>query len=102
MNSYLLITYRGETGPQAGIVLGMEYYDAATVLKSQAYGGVQGILDNWDTCAPQLSAFAKGQQQAGRPLVSVELLSPIFRPGTIYCAGANYADHMANMAKKPG
>src|SRR6185312_13390330 len=38
----------------------------------------------------------------GKPLASVELLSPIPRPGTIYCAGANYSDHMANMAKKLG
>jgi 2-keto-4-pentenoate hydratase/2-oxohepta-3-ene-1,7-dioic acid hydratase in catechol pathway len=102
VSSYRLVTYKGATGPHAGIVLGAEYFDAAVALKSPAYASVQGILDNWDVCAPQLDAFAKGKQAGGMPLVSAELLSPIPHPGTIYCAGANYADHMANMAKKLG
>jgi 2-keto-4-pentenoate hydratase/2-oxohepta-3-ene-1,7-dioic acid hydratase in catechol pathway len=60
------------------------------------------MLDNWDTFAPQLSAFAAGKHAGGKPLASAELLAPLPRPGTIYCAGANYADHMSNMAKKLG
>jgi len=102
MGSYRLITYRDDTGPQAGVVFGNHYFAAATALKSQSYASVRSILDDWDTCAPLLSAIADGEQQGGRPLASATLLSPIVWPGTIYCAGANYSDHMANMARKLG
>lgn len=100
--SYRLITYRDDNGPQAGIVVGSEYFSVAAALNAPACRSVQGILDNWDIFAPQLAAFAKGKPAGGKPLASAELLAPIPRPGTIYCAGANYSDHMANMAKKLG
>src|SRR4051812_37126066 len=102
MSSYRLITYRGEAGPEAGVVLDADYYSAASVLDSPAYGSILKILDDWEACAPKLSAFARDKQRAGRPIASAELIAPIPRPGTIYCAGANYADHMANMARKLG
>ncbi len=35
----------------------------------------------------------------GQPLSEVKLLAPVLYPPTIYCAGANYTDHVANMAK---
>ena len=33
------------------------------------------------------------------PLSSAELLAPVLHPGTIYCAGANYKDHVAEMSR---
>ena len=102
MGSYRLITYRDETGPQAGVVFGNDYCAAAAVLKSQAYASVRNILDDWETCAPRLYSVADSKPPEGRPLATATLLSPIVRPGTIYCAGANYADHMTNMAKRQG
>lgn len=35
----------------------------------------------------------------GRALAAVKLHAPLLYPGTIYCAGANYADHVAEMAR---
>ena len=35
----------------------------------------------------------------GRPLADTRLLAPIRWPSAIYCAGANYADHAAEMAR---
>jgi 2-keto-4-pentenoate hydratase/2-oxohepta-3-ene-1,7-dioic acid hydratase in catechol pathway len=32
----------------------------------------------------------------------VKLLAPVLYPGNIYCAGANYTDHMAEMARAQG
>ena len=102
MSSYRLITYRSESRPEAGVVVGDSYHAAATVLQSPHYASVLAILEDWETCAPRLMAFANGKQPTGQPLASAQLLSPIPRPGTVYCAGANYGDHMANMAKKLG
>ena len=39
---------------------------------------------------------------AGQPLGAVKLLAPIPQPIAIYCAGANYADHAAEMARQKG
>ena len=36
------------------------------------------------------------------PLAQASLLAPITNPGAIYCAGANYADHAAEMAARSG
>jgi 2-keto-4-pentenoate hydratase/2-oxohepta-3-ene-1,7-dioic acid hydratase in catechol pathway len=34
-----------------------------------------------------------------RPLSSVKLLPPVMYPGTVFCAGANYRDHVAEMSR---
>ncbi|HZA02247.1 MAG TPA: fumarylacetoacetate hydrolase family protein, partial [Hyphomicrobiaceae bacterium] len=36
----------------------------------------------------------------GQPLKRVKLLAPVRWPSAIYCAGANYADHAAEMARR--
>src|SRR2546426_776120 len=36
------------------------------------------------------------------PLKRARLLAPVLYPGNIYCAGANYTDHMAEMARAQG
>jgi len=37
-----------------------------------------------------------------RPLATTRLAAPVPVPGAVFCAGANYADHVANMAKAAG
>ena len=36
------------------------------------------------------------------PLKRARLLAPVLYPGNIFCAGANYTDHMAEMARAQG
>jgi 2-keto-4-pentenoate hydratase/2-oxohepta-3-ene-1,7-dioic acid hydratase in catechol pathway len=38
---------------------------------------------------------------SGAPIDGVTLAPPILYPGTLYCAGANYADHVLEMSGKP-
>jgi 2-keto-4-pentenoate hydratase/2-oxohepta-3-ene-1,7-dioic acid hydratase in catechol pathway len=45
------------------------------------------------------SGKARGK---GLPLARARLLAPVLYPGAIYCAGANYTDHMAEMARAQG
>lgn len=51
---------------------------------------------------PALKAHLKGLSglpSGGQPLSQVRLLAPLAAPGTIYFAGANYWDHMYEMAE---
>ena len=58
------------------------------------------------TGAAAQSALKKAAASAGKgkakglPLGRVKLLAPVRWPSAIYCAGANYADHAAEMARR--
>jgi 2,4-diketo-3-deoxy-L-fuconate hydrolase len=67
---------------------------------------VKDILGHWDEAEPVLAgladAYAANTSQelraAARPLASVHLLAPILYPDAIFCAFANYTDHMMEMS----
>lgn len=64
------------------------------------------ILAHWDKAEPALGAIADriasgppgGMRAALRPLAAVRLLAPILYPDAIFCAFANYTDHMKEMS----
>ena len=104
---YKLLTFRTGQGPRAGVLIGETVYDAASVTKVPAHASVLGILDDWARARRLLDLAAKrlesGKARArGVSLGRVRLLPPVLYPGTIYCAGANYTDHMAEMARAQG
>ena len=100
MTSYRLLSYQSSEGPRAGIAVGEIVYDLATLTGKQAYAAVLGVLDDWAAAKPALSEAAnKAAGKPGKRLDEVKLLAPVLYPPTIYCAGANYSDHMANMAR---
>jgi 2-keto-4-pentenoate hydratase/2-oxohepta-3-ene-1,7-dioic acid hydratase in catechol pathway len=98
--SYRLLTYDDESGPRSGIVVASSVHDVARLLNVPAYGSVRGILDDWAIAAPLLAEVSASAKTNGRALDSVELLSPVLYPGAIYCAGANYRDHVDNMSRR--
>ena len=60
-------------------------------------------MKDWPKAKRQLSLAAK--KLAGRKglaLKRAKLLAPILYPGNIYCAGANYTDHVAEMERAQG
>jgi 2-keto-4-pentenoate hydratase/2-oxohepta-3-ene-1,7-dioic acid hydratase in catechol pathway len=97
MAGYRLVTYAAES-PRAGLVIGEEVFDAASLTGNAGDATVLGILEDWAAAQGRLvrAAAAPG---AGRPLADTRLLAPIRWPSAIYCAGANYADHAAEMAR---
>jgi 2-keto-4-pentenoate hydratase/2-oxohepta-3-ene-1,7-dioic acid hydratase in catechol pathway len=102
---YKLASYQTADGPRAGLVVDDKVFDAAKLTGKAAYASVIGILEDWKTAAGLLSAAAaqaaKGRTQ-GRPLKGTKLLAPVLWPSAIFCAGANYADHVAEMNKFNG
>jgi len=105
--SYRLLSYRSGREARAGLLVGEQVYDAARVTGKPAWSSVLGALQDWTKAHREFAAFAKrivaGKSKAkGTPLARVKLLAPVLYPGDIYCAGANYTDHMAEMARAQG
>jgi 2-keto-4-pentenoate hydratase/2-oxohepta-3-ene-1,7-dioic acid hydratase in catechol pathway len=101
---YKLAAYRTSGGPRAGIIVGDDVFDAEKLTGKAAYASVAGILADWDAAEAVLAQAAAGAAQSRAekfPLAKAELLAPL-QPPTIFCAGANYADHAAAMARRHG
>jgi 2-keto-4-pentenoate hydratase/2-oxohepta-3-ene-1,7-dioic acid hydratase in catechol pathway len=102
---YRLLTFRNQSeGPTAGILVHDQIYPAANLLKDVPGiadpSSVFGLLQSWDIAHPRLhAAAARLSANAGIPLREVELLAPILYPGALLCAGANYWDHLKEMAE---
>jgi 2-keto-4-pentenoate hydratase/2-oxohepta-3-ene-1,7-dioic acid hydratase in catechol pathway len=79
-------------------VIGDEVFDASELTGRAGDATVLGILDDWDAARQRLGKAAPAPG-AGLKLAGLRLLAPIQWPSAIYCAGANYADHAAEMAR---
>ena len=100
MASYLLVTYQSEKGPRAGVVVDEKVFDAAALTRKASYATMLDILNDWKTAQGVIRKAAAGKNKLkSRPLARTKLLAPILWPSAIYCAGANYTDHMMEMAK---
>jgi 2-keto-4-pentenoate hydratase/2-oxohepta-3-ene-1,7-dioic acid hydratase in catechol pathway len=107
-HSYRLATYANAHGqPRAGIVVDdrvIDVFAALTHASNHSPASVLEVLARWDEVRPRLQEIARSAR-AGQAmpesakLSNVELLAPILYPGTVFCAGANYRDHVAEMSK---
>jgi 2-keto-4-pentenoate hydratase/2-oxohepta-3-ene-1,7-dioic acid hydratase in catechol pathway len=104
MGSYKLVTYEATHGARAGIVLGEQVFDAAELLGNPDYAGMLGILADWPSAREAIRTAAdSGPGPArGRSLKNTKLLTPVPAPAGIFCAGANFTDHMMEMAQVQG
>src|SRR6202167_958168 len=102
---YKLATYKSADGPRAGIVVGEEVFDAAKLTGKPNYATVIGILEDWKRAEGALKKAAAGASKSRgkrQSLKKTKLLAPVRFPSAIYCAGANYSDHAAEMAAREG
>ena len=110
--SYRLATYSlANDDPRAGIVIEDALLDVAAVLArtsmktaSTASFSVLQVLQQWRAVHPLLEQAASDRRRGksgapATPLHAVRLLAPVLYPGTIFCAGANYRDHVIEMSK---
>jgi len=105
--AYKLLSVRSGQGARAGVLIGDTVYDAAKITGVAAHSSVLGMLEDWSRARRLLARASKriesGQARIkGAPLKGARLLAPVLYPGAIYCAGANYTDHMAEMARAQG
>lgn len=102
MAGYKLATYQSAQGPRAGAVINELMYDVAALTGRANYATVLDVLNDWDAAQAALDAASKAPKGQGQPLSQVKLRAPVPKPGAIYCAGANYQDHMDEMTKASG
>ncbi|WP_011582251.1 MULTISPECIES: fumarylacetoacetate hydrolase family protein [Chelativorans] len=94
MTDLKLVSYSGPRGIRTAAVKADRYVDAADVTGVAAHASMPGLLADWAAAErPLQAAFAAGQAMVGLP----KLVAPLPLPGAIYCIGANYADHIAEM-----
>jgi len=97
---FRLVTYEVSDGlPQAGVLLGDRVHAAADILGGRPT--VLDLLDDWQVTRARLADWASGEADArsGSALDGVRLLAPIQYPANFFCAGANYWDHLEEMAE---
>jgi len=73
----------GNGAPRAGLLVGGRVFEAPRPTVQELF---------------QLSSIPT-PGSGGTPVAEVTLHAPLLYPGAIYCAGANYADHVAEMAR---
>ncbi|HLZ69218.1 MAG TPA: fumarylacetoacetate hydrolase family protein [Dehalococcoidia bacterium] len=102
---FSLVTYAAEGGPRVGVLVNERVANADAAL-SEMPGGTSmlAVLEQWDAALPLLAELAE-RAAAGktetRPLSQTRLLAPLPRPANLYCAFANYVDHMKEMGGTP-
>ncbi len=99
---YRLLTYQGAgKKPVAGVLVGDRVHDLAALLrgaKGVDTSSILGLLQSWRKARPALDKAA-AKARGGKKLASLKLLPPILYPPAVFCAGANYWDHLAEMAE---
>ena len=73
----------GNGAPRAGLLVGGRVFEAPRPTVQELF---------------QLSSIPT-PGSGGTPVAEVTLHAPLLYPGAIYCAGANYADHVTEMAR---
>src|SRR3989440_12499661 len=98
MADYKLVTFQTSDGARAGALLGEQIFDAAKLSGNPAHATMLAVLRDWRAAHGELRKAKPGTKK-GIPLRKAKLLAPVPNPGAVYCAGANYTDHMAEMAR---
>ena len=100
MANYKLVTYESAQGPRAGAVIGDKVFDVAKLTGHAAYATTLDVLADWQAATGRLAAASTQTDRfESQPLDRTKLLAPVLWPAAIFCAGANFTDHMMEMAK---
>ena len=101
-SEYRLVSYLDGDAAKAGLLVGDRVVPAATLVQGDGIDAtsVLGLLRTWDKSHARLAAAAQTVKPGdGLAFADVKLLAPILYPGALYCAGANYWDHLEEMAE---
>ena len=99
---YKLVTYETPRGTRAGAAFEDSVFDLAELTGKPSHATMLGVLDDWAQAEPLIenavATMTKGATP-GTPFAKARLLAPVLYPPAIFCAGANYSDHMSEMAR---
>jgi 2-keto-4-pentenoate hydratase/2-oxohepta-3-ene-1,7-dioic acid hydratase in catechol pathway len=102
-SNYRLVSFMDRGGPKPGVLIGDHIVPPAALLHGASgidTASVLGLLRSWDLVHPRLAAAAHNLQGGeGIALKDAKLMAPVLFPGALYCAGANYWDHLEEMAE---
>jgi 2-keto-4-pentenoate hydratase/2-oxohepta-3-ene-1,7-dioic acid hydratase in catechol pathway len=101
VSEYALVSYRNGAGePRAGVKVGDRIYPTSSIVAGvKDPNTVLGLLREWDRARRLLvDGVAKTDPSRSLALSEVTLMAPLLYPGALYCAGANYWDHLQEMA----
>ena len=110
-DTYKLASYAGPDGStRAGIVVDAQMVDVEQALRVAAAlpvptcSSVLSILERWDLFGARLRMLARRVREgalssACASLSEVTLQPPVMYPSAIFCAGANYKDHVREMSR---
>src|ERR1700754_2695981 len=101
MSQYKLVSYQAPQGARAGLVVEETVFDLAAASGRPNYVSMLDVLRDWDSARDVLrdAALRAAKRTDGRPLRETKLLPPVATPAGIFCAGANFSDHMLEMAR---
>jgi 2-keto-4-pentenoate hydratase/2-oxohepta-3-ene-1,7-dioic acid hydratase in catechol pathway len=92
---FTLGTFDKGTGTFPGLVVDETVYDARQVVPHPT---VAALLTDWATSLPALTTAAAAPVGDGVPLSGLRVLPPVTPPGQLFAAGANYRQHVIQMA----
>jgi 2-keto-4-pentenoate hydratase/2-oxohepta-3-ene-1,7-dioic acid hydratase in catechol pathway len=99
--SFALATIATDRGSAAALVVGDKIVDLSRAAPDLPRDALT-LAAQWDAVLPHLDELAQNALRLATPLAEAQLLAPIPNPGAIFCAGANYRDHAAEMAERAG
>ncbi len=102
MTEFALLSYAGIDGkPRAGLKVGDQVRDLTGLgeVDDIDFRTTLSILNQWEIAEPALEELAAGATATEtQNIADVYLFAPILHPGAIFCAAANYTDHMMEMS----
>ena len=101
-SGYRLVSYADGAATCAGVLIGEQIVPAVPLLRDLDIDAtsVLNLLRSWDAVHARLHRAGENPPaHRGIPLQQARLLAPILYPGALYCAGANYWDHLEEMAE---
>ncbi|RKE38628.1 2-keto-4-pentenoate hydratase/2-oxohepta-3-ene-1,7-dioic acid hydratase in catechol pathway [Paraburkholderia sp. BL23I1N1] len=98
----VLIRYESERGARTGLLLDDRVYDLAETSGEARYVDMAMVLTDWPAFSGWIKKFNPITHNPTVLVGQVKLLAPLANSGSLYCAGANYSDHEAEMAAAQG
>ena len=105
MTAFKLINFAaGDGAARAGLLIDDRIIELESALGARGAAKAPvttlSVLASWDELLPVLDAIASDTGAESIPASSASLLAPLLYPGAIFCAAANYSDHMKEMTGK--